>query len=237
MSISDIHRSEPYRDRKPTKVWYEALLLYGVMFLPGLFAGAPDPRSFDDPGYHLQLLAVALPQILLTVYLMATGSRDGLARFGVPRFGPAALKDALTTFLGAMVLVYTMVFLLSLVPEEGTRVLRGGVSWRLTDAAMIPVVAVSGLLTGYREELYFRAYLLTVADEAGVPAAAAVPAASLLFAVGHLYQGLGGLLVTFALGGYLSLVFRRTRNLHAVAIAHGLYNTAVLALTLLAPAA
>lgn len=237
VSLNDIHRSEPRRDRTPVQVWYEALLLYGVLFLPGLFAGAPDRLSFDDPTYHLQLLSVALPQILLTVYLMAAGSREGLERFGVPRFRPTALKDALTAFLGAMALVFTIMFLLSLIPEAGRRVLGGGVSWRLTETAMIPAVAASGLLTGYREELYFRAYLLTIAEEAGVPPMAAVPAASLLFAIGHLYQGLAGLLVTFVLGVYFALVFRRTRNLHAVAIAHGLYNTAVLTLTLIAPAA
>jgi membrane protease YdiL (CAAX protease family) len=113
------------------------------------------------------------------------------------------------------------------------RRLAGGYRWHLQDARLLPLAAAFSLLTGYREELFFRAYLLTRLRQSGLPAAAAVAASGLLFASGHAYQGLAGLAVALALGLYFAVAFTRLGNLHRVAWAHALYNLTVLAATLL----
>jgi membrane protease YdiL (CAAX protease family) len=53
-----------------------------------------------------------------------------------------------------------------------------------------------------------------------------------LFAVGHVYQGIAGLAVALIQGAYFSVIFLRFKNIHPLALAHGLYNAAVLILTL-----
>jgi membrane protease YdiL (CAAX protease family) len=134
---------------------------------------------------------------------------------------------------GAFFLLAAAGLLLGLLPEEARRGLAGGFRWRLRDARLLPLAVAFSLLTGYREELFFRAYLLTRLQQSGVPMAAGVAASGLLFACGHAYQGPIGLAVALALGLYFAAAFVRLRNLHRVAWAHGLYNLAVLAATLL----
>ena len=56
---------------------------------------------------------------------------------------------------------------------------------------------------------------------------------SLLFALGHIYQGAGAFLVTAVIGVFLSWLFLRARNVHVVALAHGIYNYLVLVTGLL----
>ena len=56
----------------------------------------------------------------------------------------------------------------------------------------------------------------------------------LLFAAGHLYQGLTGLIIALVQGVYFGMLFLKLGNLHALAIAHALYNLTVLILTLYA---
>ena len=56
---------------------------------------------------------------------------------------------------------------------------------------------------------------------------------SLLFAAGHLYQGLFAFVFALVQGVFLAMVFVRARNLHVTALAHAAYNFSVLVLTLL----
>jgi membrane protease YdiL (CAAX protease family) len=57
--------------------------------------------------------------------------------------------------------------------------------------------------------------------------------ASILFGLGHVYEGVFGFLATTALGFYFGFAFLKRRNIHEIAIAHGLYNFLVLLASLL----
>jgi membrane protease YdiL (CAAX protease family) len=91
----------------------------------------------------------------------------------------------------------------------------------------IPLVIVSSLSTGYLEEGFFRYYLFRRFHEAGVNIAAGAAVSILLFAVCHLYEGPWGVLNAALSALVLSCVFLRFRSLHAVALAHGAWNTLV----------
>ncbi|MBY4598364.1 CPBP family intramembrane metalloprotease [bacterium BD-1] len=83
------------------------------------------------------------------------------------------------------------------------------------------------------EELYYRGQVFLLADR--LPAAARTPVAvlggALLFAAPHAYQGLSGLLVTFAFGLAFAGVFLLSgRNLWVTIGAHGLVDTLFLLL-------
>ena len=109
--------------------------------------------------------------------------------------------------------------------------------WRFGAYALTPLVLITSIAVGYREEVFFRAYLLNRASEIGLNTAVSVLLAALLFALGHLYQGAGAFVGTFAIGVILGFVYLRYRSLHAIAWAHGIYNTvALLMSTTLLPA-
>jgi len=220
----------------------ELLLIFSAFYLPGLLWSSPAPQ--DDPvrlaWYLVQYLTAVPPQLALFAYLLhLRGQVDGpgstWADFGVFRPRPADLLWALLVALGILLLLGLLGLAIAALPGGARRFFQSGFRWRLTDARLLPLALLFCLVTGYREELFFRAYLLTRLAQAGLPAFLAVAASSLLFAAGHAYQGPTGFAVALLMGVYFALVFLRLRNLHRLAWAHALYNAVVLLITLLAP--
>lgn len=195
-------------------------LLFGVMFLPGYLAqaGSVDPALFSSWLFHLQNLATALPQVLLLVYVLQLRSDISPADVGWVRPRLMDLVYGVLVAAGAYVLV---------IPTQwAAGLLGGGTEFRFSAPGpeLIPAVLVTTLLTGYREELFFRSYLITRLRHLGLQPTLAGPVAVLIFSIGHLYQGLSGLFVTFVLGAYFAVIYLKTGRLHPIALGHGLYN-------------
>jgi membrane protease YdiL (CAAX protease family) len=105
---------------------------------------------------------------------------------------------------------------------------RGNVSVLLILLALVWTFAAFG------EEFVYRGYLMSrVAELAGgsnMAWALSLVVVSVLFGVGHLYQGASGILVNTAAGlAYGAVYLRAGRNLWAPVIAHGVYDTVGLA--------
>ena len=106
--------------------------------------------------------------------------------------------------------------------------LRGNVPLLLLLLVLVWTFAAFG------EEFAYRGYLMNrVAELAGRGAAAlalSLAFVSVLFGVGHLYQGVSGILINTAAGlVYGAVYLRAERNLWAPIIAHGVYDTVGLA--------
>jgi len=86
-------------------------------------------------------------------------------------------------------------------------------------------VVLASLGTGYLEEAYFRVYLPPQCAHFGRFAGFWFPI--VLFSLCHVYEGVWGFINALLAGFSLSLVYRKTASLHGIALAHGLYNTAV----------
>jgi len=210
----------------------EFALLFAVLFLPGMLAqrGSVDPRAFEHVMYHVQLLSVAVPQVLLVVAFSDLRRPGSSARFGWRR---PRRDDAVSTGV-ALLAIWVAVGIVSLVAslafgDAGAP--QPTVEWSFGRRELIPLVLVSTFAIGYREEVFYRAYITDRAEEAQVDPRAALGAGSLLFAAGHLYQGVMGFVLSLVIGLALSAVYLRTRSLHGVAAAHGIYNFVVLLLS------
>ena len=118
-------------------------------------------------------------------------------------------------------------------PRDGAPLLVRGFRWSLARPSQLPLAILFGITAGYREEFFFRSYLMGRLGEAGLPGWAGIALSTALFAAGHLYEGVLGLVTTAGIGLIFALVYLRTRNLHVVALSHGLYNTLSLAMSLL----
>jgi len=213
----------------------EALLLFLVLFLPGYLGQPPVAGSAADTvRAMLAAIVLGLPPVLLILHLLWIQPEVPLEHFGIyrPRLRDGLL--AVLAFVGAAALAAPFVIGMALVPalrELGTT----GYRWSLDSAWQVPLALAFGLVSGYREELYFRAYLLGRFEQAGVPRLAAVAVSTALFGLGHLYEGALGIVLALVMGAYFALVYLRSRSLHVPALAHGLFNAAALALTLAAP--
>ncbi len=215
--------------RNQSNICKEILLLFTAFFLPGMLFGGPgaDPLAFEQLEHHLLVLLVALPQIGLIVYLVRLQPQLEPARYGI---APIRAHDPLWALAATVLLLLLLALIavpLSFLPGS-EQALSEGFRWQFRRWEYLPLVVLTSIAVGYREELFFRGYLIGRLQDAGLPQSAALGASTVLFGLGHVYQGVSGILVTSVVGGVLGVLFIRSRNLHLVALTHALYNVFVL---------
>ncbi|HCM28031.1 MAG: hypothetical protein A2Z99_09895 [Treponema sp. GWB1_62_6] len=138
------------------------------------------------------------------------------------------MKDALigALSLAAIVLVAAAIdFAASWLPGSSEAAFVEAPAGLLGWSAML----LSSATTGYMEETFFRAYMLTRLKEYGASRIAGVVASVVLFTVCHLYEGPLGLANAAFAGLVLSVAYLRSRSVHGPAWAHAAYNTLVFA--------
>ena len=95
------------------------------------------------------------------------------------------------------------------------------------DKKLIPLYFFASLATGYREELFFRSYLLPLLSKT-IPPFFAVAFSSALFAACHIQQGGSGIILSFANSLLLSAIFLRHKNFHINSLTHAFFNFFIL---------
>lgn len=207
----------------------EIFITFGVLFLPAILA-APRVRGteFNDPSFLLAASVLGIAQIALILYLLSSVGNRKFRDYGILPPAPRTILLGLLAFILLAAVFLILLFTASLLPREWIEAALPEFRWSYSDYTLLPLVVLSCFISAYREELYFRSYLLTEFSRLGSSFPAAAAASLGLFALGHLYQGVSGFVVALVLGFYLTMVFRRSRSLHVPAIAHGLYNLAVL---------
>ncbi|MBN2651057.1 MAG: CPBP family intramembrane metalloprotease [Spirochaetales bacterium] len=197
----------------------------GLSVVSGLLSGLPqiDVGSFLD--YRMLIFQAFIFIILLGSVLLGITLKQELdfSEFGVKKFD---LKVVFAAF-GVSLIIYTINLAFGLLFQ----LIKGGfedysymvgttanLSFPLTLAGIIFLATV----VGYAEELFFRSYLFVVMKK--LPSALIVLFSSAFFSIGHIYQGIEGVVVTFFIGIFLGIIYLKTRNLHLVAIAHALYD-------------
>lgn len=207
----------------------EALILYVVLFFPGIHAFfAPDwaiqeiqtLRSipFSVVRELGRLATYTLPATALLLYLIAR--REGFPglKAAIPQ-----KRDMLPFAIGLPVLIGIGLFISFLISRFA------GVSapFRVEGPYNFigwAVMILACLGTGYLEEIYFRYYLLARMEKIIPQTAARVVFSTVLFALCHMHAGPWGVANAAIAGLFLSALFLRYRSLHGVALAHAGYN-------------
>ncbi|MFW5728246.1 MAG: CPBP family intramembrane glutamic endopeptidase [bacterium] len=207
----------------------EILVLFAALFLPGIIAqsGTIDPGAFNNITYHVQTITIALAQSLLVLHVLSLHGDTGTERFGFVPLRLSRVAVGLAVGVGLILIVLPVGALEQVLSERSGNV-TPGVRFRLERPELLPLVIPTSLAIGYREEVFFRAFLLPRLEDLGASPATAVIVSTAAFAVGHLYQGILGGVVAAAIGAVLAIVFLRRRDVHVVAVAHAAYNAAVL---------
>ena len=188
-----------------------------------------DPALFSSIRFNITYIATSLPHIglLFLILYLGAGRETRLQElsedYGFIDFDLSLVWKTGFAFAGILAVVF-LASLLSLLPLLQESEYFQTVQWQMTDTGLLPLVFITCLVTGYREEMLFRSYLLTRLDHAGLPKYPSILLTSLLFAGGHIYQGIPAFAATFFIGLFLGFVYLRFRNIHMIAIGHGLYN-------------
>jgi membrane protease YdiL (CAAX protease family) len=216
----------------------EMLLFFLAFFLPGYIVQATGgPAAAAGTGLLLQSITTGIPQFLLMAYVVGIRGPSSSPQWGFVRLQSRDLLRIAVLVAACFLLIVPLGALTMLLPARWAGAVVSGYRWGLQGYAQIPVALLFGLTAGYREEFFFRSYLLGRLEEMSVPLPWAVALSVALFSIGHVYEGVLGLSVAAVLGTLLSLAYLRTRNLHVVAVAHGVYNTLALCLSLVLPRA
>jgi hypothetical protein len=213
------------------RVLFEMILFFLVFFLPGYLSQSAitSSRAYGTSAM-LQSILIGAPQCLLMVYIVTLSRDADLAEWG---FIPLSWGDALRIVLLLAVFFGALLLLAAFLPPSWAKYLGGGFRWRLSGPSQIPLALAFGLVAGYREEFFFRSYLLKRFETLGFPVVLSVAFSTVVFCLGHLYEGRLGLATSGILGVSFAAMYLRRRSIHVIAISHGLYNAIVLCLSLL----
>ena len=187
----------------------------------------PD-RPWLDLAYQLVGIALAVVPVALALHLLATslpparpGIRNALRTLGLDRSHP--WRD-----LGQGALLAALIGIPGLGFYLAARAL--GFNTQIAAANLgqtwwaVPVLILSALQNGLLEEALVVGYLLIRLDQAGWPWRWALAASALLRGAYHLYQGFGGFLGNVVMGVVFALVWRRTRRVAPLVVAHTLID-------------
>lgn len=182
------------------------------------------------PGFFTRVFCQSMVMAFLVLFLVRR-SGASLTELGLHRQN--LRKNALTGFLGGLVLFFLVTFLTVLliyltgripVPQEVARQLAGTPPGRLIWPAVVVMIAAP-----VAEELYFRGMVYPLLrSRVGVDAAVLISA--LFFSALHF--SIFGLAPIAIAGAVLALLYQKTGSLIAPIIAHGTWNGVTIIFTL-----
>ncbi len=193
-------------------------LLFIILYLPAYLnqSGPLSNRYFDSPYIQLQMILMSLVYSLFILYLMENVASE-LPGELISCLKPPGLKSS-AVLLGGLFCLYFLVSLLNLVyppPENPVLLTRGYM--------LIPTLFTC-LFSAAQEEIFFRYYGYARLRQNGTDGFRAMILMSLIFAAGHAYEGLHGLIFSFISAVFLSLAIQRGVSLFSLIAAHGVFN-------------
>jgi uncharacterized protein len=165
--------------------------------------------------------------VLVIGFLLAR-NREGWAGIGLTRFSGGDLGMGAVLWVASFIVVLVLAQLFQYFGQREVDFLPPGLPlwFRALQAVLIAVTA------GVTEEIVVRGYAQTRLEQLRAPAAVILLVPTALWAVLHVYQGLGAALTIFGLGLMYAWYFQRTRRLWPLILAHILFDMTQLVLIL-----
>lgn len=209
---------------------YITLFVIIIIFPLLSFPWTGDPaealkKLAESPLLLIGLILTAMVQwgLFFLVWLTVWRENSSLADIGFTPFRFVHILWAIA-FFGVTVFILTYIALLLekiglgipgelglIIPKDTT----GRIVW-----------VILSISAGICEETAFRGYLITRLQKLGKTSRWLIPGivSSLIFGMGHTYQGAGGFIVITIYGGMFVLLYWRTRSLWPCIIAHSLQD-------------
>jgi membrane protease YdiL (CAAX protease family) len=211
----------------------EFVILIISFFIPNLVVvsipGASDMLNTD--WVLLLYVACAILQFLFMCYIVKTGNNCSFDEMGFTRNGLYEIWKIIFTSCGIIALYFLFSLLIAVLPQAMQKNITEGYNWKLTSLYRIPLVIIFCIVTGYREEFLFRSYFLTMLSGFKSPIVLSIMLGTILFALLHSYEGIAAMVFAGVAGLFFSFVFYRTKNLHIIAFAHGIFNSLIIVLS------
>lgn len=188
----------------------EPLIIFLILYNPFMKSGSV---LEINASYAVKAAAVASIQLLLLFIFIFKIKKYTLKEMG---FRVLEARDIGRTALVLGALFLTGIAGRLLLPDMGKDFL--AVSGD-TGLLLIPMFIVAGLA----EELFFRAYMFRSFEKI-ISSVPAMTASALVFASGHIYQGIFNVILIFIMGLLLGYFFRKYGSIIVNTVAHFLFN-------------
>ncbi len=217
-------------------LWY---LVEHALSTGSWFYDAPIPVALTEIellSLFVRNVLVTFPGYLVIIYFMIRSGKPW-AEYGLVR--PATWEEMASNWFQGLgwailgLLIYVGFMQSFLIPLLQFGSFRTTIEWpnlvrfwgerSILEYALMLVIAI---LVGTSEELFYRGYLIPRLLHLGFSPKWSLLVSSIVFALAHTYQGLGGVLSTFLLGVIFGGIFLRTRRLWPLMIAHALLDFA-----------
>lgn len=227
-------KDRPATPRRLDKDILEFLTVLAFAYVPGLLAsvislaaGEPANSASDRPAwgyldYVPQVAQIAIPLLYIVHVNQGSWRTLGLCK---PRWrdGAWAFPAMMLALVMSNAVAVVLLSLRTSAAEETRNIVE-----HIFPVAKSPLdyaaMGIASLAVGFTEELLFRGYILTRWQGFSGSLVQAVIVSSILFGIGHAYQGLAGVVSTTAVGLAFGLVFIYLRRLWPVALAHALLD-------------
>jgi membrane protease YdiL (CAAX protease family) len=217
----------------------ELAMVLLLAFAPGLLgllvlasSGETQPEAIDQLGPAIGATIfdtfLSWAPVMVLVYLLVR-SGEGVAAIGLRRFQASDAWSGIALAVMSWVLVFVLAIVFSRLGSNDVDFLpRALPLWfRILDAVVIAVTA------GVTEEVVVRGYAQTRLEQLRAPTPVILLLPTGLWALLHLYQGVGPAVTIFCLGLVYAAYFQATRRLWPLVVAHCLFDLTQLTLILL----
>lgn len=213
-------------DTRRTRLpWLEPILVTAAFIAPGLVRTTAVPT--DAAEWLVSGAVQSFSQCALLFVIIGVSGR--LREYALGRPVPADALRALSLFAVILIASKAVSFAFSrwgAIPGGAVAAVpaAGGTS----PAGLAALSALFSIAVAYREETFYRVYLLRSLRERGAGTAAAILVTTGLFAAGHAYQGAPGIVSALFVGLAASTAAVMGWSLHSLAMAHAAYDFGVL---------
>lgn len=188
----------------------EPLIIFLILYNPFMKSGSV---LEINASYAVKATAVASIQLLLLFIFIFFIKKYSLKEMG---FRSLEFRDIQRTALILGTLYLTGIAGRFILPDTGGDFMKVSGD---TELLLIPMFIVAGLA----EELFFRAYMFRSFEKI-ISSVPAMTASALVFASGHIYQGIFNVILIFIMGLLLGYFFRKYGSIIVNTMAHFLFN-------------
>lgn len=204
-------------------------IVFLIIFLPAYMNQQTlPPGLFDSPVYHILTILQSILILSLLFYLLRkTPPPKAVSTSAMA--GEIQITHSLLTLTGLIVLYILYSLSLRGLGSFGYSSMEDPLL--ITRGAMLIPSLLTCLSAGAMEEFFFRGYAFFRVRQEGSSPLKSLLFISLLFAAGHLYEGLPAALFAFISGVFLSLMMLRGISLFSLSAAHGIFNFSMIVLS------
>jgi len=210
---------------RPGKSWVEPLLVTLALIAPTMIPAGG--QTADTATWLASGLVQAASQFSLLVVIIGASGR--LRDYGIALPRASDIVGAGGLFVVLVLLSWASKAMLALTGIDfGNATIMRPTPEGISSPMLILLSVAFTLAVGYREELLYRVYLIESLKARGAGTVTAIMVSTGLFALGHAWQGLPGILSSVVAGTAMAIAATRGFRLGALALAHAAYDLGVL---------